>query len=565
MCPRPYKMKNPKETIKIAKTILQNYGISVAEKRWFNPHPELYSVLIETDAEFGCFRTSGKGVTRELALASAYAEFLERLQNGLITDTPFSRANLSKIRKNLGFYYFNDESVLKKSDFNRLPVMIRSDLLGGDTEGFKTANYYKRLGENDSIGPVSLPFKDMSTGKTINIPYNLLIGLTGSNGMCAGNTAAEAIYQGVCELIERYAASYLFFQKCCPPTISRDTLCAFPNELRIIDDIEQRSGFKVIVKSFETPYRLPVLGAILLDEKKKIYRLNVGCDKSFQIALRRCLTEIYQGIADDESMRNVMLPIPDIEASWSCNDDEISVHRRRQEFTKFCINGSGVFPTALFADEAHYPFSMKSFGELDSFEAEVDDLLLKIQQIGSTVYVHDSSYMGFPAYWVYIPGFLLVGNYRNEDLPINDIGGAVSIDRVEDILFSKLDSSGSRTMLASFLQGVSEDSTFQTISRIETFKGVWEKIPISFLLVLLWNSVGRFSEAQFYLDKFKKQYPLSEQYDFLDQLIGDQETSNDSLRFVRLPSCPNCSECALENDCKISGKLRLYERALMAH
>lgn len=34
--------------------------------------------------------------------------------------------------------------------------------------------------------------------------------LTGSNGMSAGNSSYEAIFQGICELFERYAASEVF-------------------------------------------------------------------------------------------------------------------------------------------------------------------------------------------------------------------------------------------------------------------------------------------------------------------------------------------------------------------
>jgi len=562
---RPYKTVAPKETVTTIKKILNSYNIEVIEKRWYNPHPNVFSVLLETNSTLGQFSTSGKGVTRDLALASAYAEFLERLQNGLISQTPFSRANLNRIKTKTGFYYFRDETVSSKIDFNRIPSSIKADLFGDEFPNNAVERYFNRLKENGLDGVTSLPFKELSTGKVINLPYNLLIGLTGSNGMCAGNSPSEAIYQGLCELIERYAASYIFFNQICPPSIPNDVLSAFPEAANIIDDIERNSTFKVDVKSFETPFGLPVLGVIISDRTNNLYRLNVGCDKSFSVALRRCLTEIYQGVEDNEAMHSIMLPMPSRKASWFRDNDEYSVQRRRKEFVKFCVNGQGVFPSSLFAGKSQYSFSMDSFGELESFEAEVDDLVQKIQKMGTTVYMHDSSYMNFPAFWLYIPGFLLASAEGNNMYPINDIDRAISFDQIEDVLFSNLESLNSRTQLANLLEPIPKDETLHSITRIETFNGVWEKLPLAYLLTLLWNSIGNFPKALDNLAELKRQYPNASKYDFLDNLIGIDSKVNDSLNYIRLPRCPDCINCSLENDCKVSGKIRLYERSTGSH
>ncbi len=42
--------------------------------------------------------------------------------------------------------------------------------------------------------------------------------------------------------------------------------------------------------------RIPALGIIVRNKEAGTYRLNVGADTCFQVALSRCLTEVYQGM-----------------------------------------------------------------------------------------------------------------------------------------------------------------------------------------------------------------------------------------------------------------------------
>lgn len=53
-------------------------------KKWYHPYPEIYSLRLECMKEDGGFGTNGKGRNQYYALASAYAEFIERIQNGYI-------------------------------------------------------------------------------------------------------------------------------------------------------------------------------------------------------------------------------------------------------------------------------------------------------------------------------------------------------------------------------------------------------------------------------------------------------------------------------------------------
>lgn len=79
-----------------------------------------------------------------------------------------------------------------------------------------------------------MPFYDCNRIKITYLPYNLTFILTESNGMAAGNTAGESIFQALCELVERYSARTVFFDKLTPPAIPE---ALFYLELSDIDKV----------------------------------------------------------------------------------------------------------------------------------------------------------------------------------------------------------------------------------------------------------------------------------------------------------------------------------------
>lgn len=76
-----FKDASPVDTVNRIKGILAAQNLSVTED-WFDSNVNnCYSLRVTIDGtKFG---TNGKGVTKELANASAHAELMERLQSGL--------------------------------------------------------------------------------------------------------------------------------------------------------------------------------------------------------------------------------------------------------------------------------------------------------------------------------------------------------------------------------------------------------------------------------------------------------------------------------------------------
>ena len=97
--------------------------------------------------------------------------------------------------------------------------------------------------------------------------------LVGSNGMAAGNTMNEAIFQGTCELFERYSAALVYYNRLTPPTIPFSVIeKRAPKIFKVIEDL-QELGYKVIIKDFSINSQYPSVGVILI--KGDHYRLNI--------------------------------------------------------------------------------------------------------------------------------------------------------------------------------------------------------------------------------------------------------------------------------------------------
>ncbi len=89
----------PGDTLRRIEQILKTIGIETVIVSDKMISQSVYSIRIEIK-DFSGMGTNGKGVTRMLAMASAYAEFMERLQGGLLLTNTF----LNKDRKELGIF-----------------------------------------------------------------------------------------------------------------------------------------------------------------------------------------------------------------------------------------------------------------------------------------------------------------------------------------------------------------------------------------------------------------------------------------------------------------------------
>ena len=585
---RPYKEREAPDTIATIRAILAPLGLLPQETFHANPYPEVYSLSLELSEDKGGFRSNGKGRNNEFCLASAYAEFIERMQNGLYATLP--RTFLAELRREHGFYYSPDEEYLQQDQFEALLPEIVGDIVRytGDGRADFIASYFARIKANGTPGVVAMPFYDTLNRQVVGLPFNLLLLTVGSNGMAAGNTLAEAIFQGLCELLERWGAAEVFYNKLTPPTVFRDYLSRYPKECVIIAAIEQSGKYKVTVKDFSAGKRIPSVGVIVENRIARTYRLDVGSDTCFQVALSRCLTEVYQGVENEAAFDAAALPIPQAEAPYFLKDDAASLYQRWQAFTQFTKDGRGPFPLSLFGSQPSYAFDPDVFTQRSSYEEEDRRLVTYFHRLGHNVYIRDVSFLGFPSVFIYVPVVSAEGR-KNVPAPASQGNYAMlEIDRIESKIFGLSQLSGEELLeVVKVLEHLGPANSITDIFNVKLKQNSpWRQLPVAFLLTQIWYKLGQPDKARQSLRQFlqgrntmHEYYRLVDRYlelrasgvsaDAIQAFLLQQSAAPDLamvvcqdlanpdriLDLVRLPNCPGCSTCELREECVTRGKV----------
>lgn len=79
---RVYKETTTTNTLLKIKGILNSAGIVTYDSLINNPHDGIFSTRLQTIDSYGRIGQNGKGTSLDYALASGYAEFMERIENG---------------------------------------------------------------------------------------------------------------------------------------------------------------------------------------------------------------------------------------------------------------------------------------------------------------------------------------------------------------------------------------------------------------------------------------------------------------------------------------------------
>ena len=586
---RSYKERRPEDTISQIQGILGRHSLNPEVTFQANPYPEVYSVSIELPGTG--FRTNGKGRTEEYSLASAYAEFMERMQNGLWLS--LSRVLQSQLKDDFGFYYSADEKFLSRKDFESLPEEVVQDMVrysGAGRARFVKA-YFDRLEERGAPGVVAVPFYSTRQNRNVLLPLNLMLISLGSNGMAAGNTREEALFQALCELLERWGAAEVFYRQLTPPPVPEEYLRQFKQEYRIIETIKANGRYRISVKDFSAGKRIPAIGVMIENTEQHTYRLNVGSDTCFQVALSRSLTELFQGFTDEEMIEQRLLPIPTEDPECFTKDDDAARFGRYTIFCQFTMDNTGIFPTSLFGTKPSYQFDPAIFTQQPTYSDEVRHLISFFHGHNHDVYLRDVSALGFPSVFVYVPEVSVLGRKNTvQSLDKDQSISLVEWDRLEERICR--------------LKTISDDEVVQVAACLAKFPpylpfvqalnlklkptSPWSQLPISFLLAQLWYKVGRTEDALKALQTFRRGWPAAKEYydaveqylrlckeqapgedikqklltselpdEVVNQVRADMANPAEVLSNVRLPMCPNCSTCELYDDCLTKGQLKV--------
>lgn len=359
----------PEETFKKIETILRENNIELQiEKvksitnKWFSCRVE-YNGIIYVGA-------NGKGITEEFSKASAYGEFMERLQ-GMYMVELFSKNN----------------SLLDNEDIlNFIRNIKKTDVTDNEIIEFLNNNKQARIG---------MEYYNVFEKKVEKLPEWFIEKFSMSSGLCAGNTQEEALSQGICEIFERYIKMMIFTDKIKVPTINKEDFKG-SYSYEMINIIEEK-GYHCLIKDCTLAGRFPVLGLIILNDKKDRMIFALGSDLDIDICLQRCITEIFQGRDLDDEFAKNLTRIGFNVVFQGNNVDEYVINNT-------LYNNQGPCPIQLisFTEDTDKKYKNAFLNEKSSNKEVFKTLLDIMKKNNLEVYFRDHSYLNFNCYRVYV-------------------------------------------------------------------------------------------------------------------------------------------------------------------
>lgn len=390
---RRYKEVEPEETVKRLKNLLNKIGIEVDEK-WSNESSVgTYSLRIAIKrTDIG---QNGKGMTKEFAMASSYAEFFERFQNGVF------RFRMEKPTKDLPFSNAPDEKHLSveeamKGNNSFFVYIIKENGKANGTKEEKIEYIKQILNEKSDLVEkedyLYLPYYSVKNKDIEYVPDRLFSYLYDTNGMCAGNSKEEALIEGLSEILERYAGTKMVKERITLPEIPMEYIEKFPKVKKMVEKLNKNTEyyFRLVDCSFGGKY--PVAGLYILEKNTGKFGFRLGAHPDYGIAMERCFTEAAQGRDIYEYAETSIFDFYEGEKSEERN------------VTDYIFTHFSTAPYQVIGPKPEFEFTeMPDVSNLDN-KTILKNLVKTILEDGKDILVRDVSVLGFPAFSIAIPG-----------------------------------------------------------------------------------------------------------------------------------------------------------------
>lgn len=387
-----FKDNTPESTVARIKEILAAHGIETTQVWSQSGVPRCYSVRIGiAGTPFG---TNGKGVTRELTLASGYGELMERLQLGYLVKSDWQKGVLQS----------EDDTAQLRLPLEALPERSEKWLsvyrhLAHQTTGATLSDAELLRQYADPDGQIKVTeYTCVRTGEAVYLPAKLCRSVYTTNGCAAGNTIEEAMVQAISEIVERHYKKKILSEGIEVPQIAESVLRQYPIAWEIISFLRQ-NNFHVAVKDCSLNSPFPVVCVCLVDRRTGRYHTHFGAFPNFEIALQRTLTESFQG----RTLEN----IGQYEAFCPGSANAQNLRQLMNELVK----GTSEKPPEFFLNGSRDHIPSSGFQSRDN-KALLKECLLFFRQQGLEVLVRDCSCLGFPACQIIIPGYSEIFPHR---------------------------------------------------------------------------------------------------------------------------------------------------------
>jgi len=569
------KDRNPIETISLIRNYLDKMDILVTEQ-WKVDYTELFSVNLFIRGTN--FYANGKGTSSEYALASGYAELIERMHNLALfrfSSTIFDEDD-EDFDKNVFLGSYDDYHRAFSQIVSCIPDDRACEINANDMIAYSKAKH-----KNNRVK--IMKYKSIMDNEEICVPVNILDYLYGSNGMVAGNTQQEAYVQGLSEVLERHVTKEIYSSGHVPPTLDDSLLSQLENYNDIkfyISQIEKTQRYKVELKDMSLGKNIPAIGLVLYDTSNASYFVKVGAHPNISIAIERCFTELMQGQLID-SMR----------ALTDISETVVKLRDIGDEPGQVLPVDIAPFPINMFVvGNTHPLISIRRFN--NNFEM-MDFLIDLIYDLGYKIFVRDATQSDIKVYHFIVPGMSELNNYKYDRLNKGHIWFEIS-SMIKDNI-ATLNEEQARILLEN-IKAVSFDEmqSMSLLLRNMPFseKSIYRNTPIIVFKFRLYLIIKDYKNAYDCLSRYnshlKKDNKKSMFFDCYATLLSflisgkDMETIFNLLNkfyklsivenvindfkdypFINFPNlyCDNfCDKCTLQNECFKKNELAIYQK-----
>lgn len=389
-----FKDVHPQKTVENIQSLLQAIGVETEEHWHDSGIDSCWSLTVAAKGGFPA--SNGKGVTKELARASAYGEFIERLQCGLFV---YKFQSIIRDRQmDLQSYapdgkYMTLEELEENGEW--MDYVIQT--YGGGLTRKRLAKLCRIYACADDGKIWTLPFYSIFEDKYVYLPASFVEQVYSANGCCAGNTREEAWVHAFSEMMERKSEIGLLVNAGAIPPIGDDVLRRFPTVTRILDKIRSSGQYDIQVFDASLGNGLPVIATRIINKKTHTYVVNSAADPVLEIAIHRTLTEIFQGrnLATFHSSHSggILNEITDLPLAHNVMNQ--------------IETGNGMFTLDFFTEELSCDRACTDFADNSGKRnSELLSMMLDLYRaLERPVYVRNYSYLGFNCYQFVVPGF----------------------------------------------------------------------------------------------------------------------------------------------------------------
>ena len=370
--------------------ILKDVGCEATFSQEKHPLKNCFSVNLASIEAPNHIYSNGKGVISDASIASAYGEYIERLQtNNFFIDfhLPNRKYYPDEVAFDFGGNYLNTEL---KNIYSANGELEDKDLVDFNSD------YMDKI--------VALPFIKQSSKETTYIPINILSNLFVSNGLATGNTANEAKVQALSEIFERYVKIKIIKEGLALPKFPDDVIKSFP---KVYEDIQalRELGYKVEVFDASLGGVFPVTAISFINPKNSTLFVSFGSHPILEVSLERTMTELMQG-RDLNNLDSFEIPTFDMELV----SDYFNIEAH-------FIDSNGKMGFSFLSSKKSFEYSAWKYTGNGS-EDEYAFLLDILKSENKEMYLREYTYLDFYSCQMIVPNFSEV--YPLDDMVYNN-------------------------------------------------------------------------------------------------------------------------------------------------